>query len=178
MAADGDARRGRSRPGWRTSGGGAIGIRMSEVQPTDTSGEELRGGEELGRSEQEVIAHSSEVKKQLGLVALTLTQILFIVGLGWVGAAGRLGPSHVIFWLLATALFYIPTAMVVIRLNRLMPLEGGLYQWARLGFNEVAGFLVGWNLWLYGIVLTSEIGLPSAHDLFSAPGDGGAWHGS
>ena len=63
------------------------------------------------------------------------------------------------FWLAAMTLFYVPTTVVVIYLNRLMPLEGGLYQWAKLGFNETVGFLVAWNLWLYVIVFTSEIGL-------------------
>ena len=63
------------------------------------------------------------------------------------------------FWLLALVLFYLPSAAVVIYLNRLMPLEGGLYQWAKLGFNQTVGFMVAWNLWLYVIVFTSEIGL-------------------
>ena len=40
-----------------------------------------------------------------------------------------------------------------------MPLEGGLYQWAKLGFNEMTGFLVAWNLWLFAILNTSETGL-------------------
>ena len=40
-----------------------------------------------------------------------------------------------------------------------MPLEGGLYQWAKLGFSELVGFLVAWNLWLFAILNTSEIGL-------------------
>ena len=40
-----------------------------------------------------------------------------------------------------------------------MPLEGGLYQWAKLGFNELTGFMVAWNLWLFAILNTSEIGL-------------------
>jgi amino acid transporter len=144
---------------------------MAQLSPTHTSGEDLR------RAEQEVIAHSSEFKKQLGLLDLTLTQILFIVGLGWVGTAGRLGPSHVVFWLLATGLFYIPTAMVVIYLNRVMPLEGGVYQWARLGFNELVGFMVAWNLWLYVILLTSEIGLLTAANLSYALGSRAAWMG-
>src|SRR5262245_64838655 len=55
--------------------------------------------------------------------------------------------------------FYLPSAVVVIYLNRLMPLEGGLYQWAKLGFNDMTGFLVAWNLWLFAILNTSEIGL-------------------
>jgi amino acid transporter len=40
-----------------------------------------------------------------------------------------------------------------------MPLEGGLYQWAKLGFNELTGFLVAWNLWLFAMLNTSETGL-------------------
>ena len=104
-----------------------------------------------------------------------LTQILFIVGLTWIGVAGKLGPSHVVFWLLALVLFYLPSAAVVIYLNRLMPLEGGLYQWAKLGFNETVGFMLAWNLWLYVIVFTSEIGLQCATYLSYAIGPSAAW---
>src|SRR6202795_5070340 len=114
---------------------------------------------DLRGAESEVAAHSADFKKELGLRDLALTQILFIIGLSWVGAAGKLGPAHVVFWMLAIIFFYLPSAAVVIFLNRLMPLEGGLYQWAKLGFNEGAGFMVAWNLWLYVIVNTSEVGL-------------------
>ena len=75
------------------------------------------------------------------------------------GVAAKQGPAHVVFWLVALCLFYIPSAAVVIHLNRLMPLEGGLYQWAKLGFNQTVGFLLAWNLWLFAILNTSEIGL-------------------
>src|ERR1700686_2414109 len=88
---------------------------------------------ELDRAEHEVESHSVALKKPLGLGDLVLTQILFVVGSSWVGTAAKLGPSHLFFWLLAILLFYIPQAAVVIYLNRLMPLEGGLYQWASLG---------------------------------------------
>jgi hypothetical protein len=67
---------------------------------------------------------------ELGLTDLVLTRILFIVGLPWVGVAAKQGPSHVVLWLAAMVLFYIPSAEVVIYLNRSMPLEGGFYQWA------------------------------------------------
>src|SRR6187200_573297 len=106
-----------------------------------------------------VRTHSAELRKDLGGADLTLTQVLFIVGLPWVGVAAKQGPAHVIFWLAAIAFFYLPSAAVVIHLNRAMPLEGGLYQWAKLGFNEVAGFMVAWNLWLFAILNTSETGL-------------------
>ena len=100
-----------------------------------------------------------ELRRELGLTDLALTQVLFIVGLPWVGVAAKLGTAHVVFWLAAIALFYIPSAVVVIYLSRIMPLEGGLYQWAKAGFSELVGFLVAWNLWLFAILNTSEIGL-------------------
>src|SRR6267142_7274617 len=111
------------------------------------------------KADASVEAHSAELRKDLGLVDLTLTQVLFIVGLPWVGVAAKQGPAHVVLWLAAIVFFYLPSAAVVIHLNRAMPLEGGLYQWAKLGFSELAGFLVAWNLWLFAILNTSEIGL-------------------
>jgi amino acid transporter len=109
--------------------------------------------------ERRVQERSSSFRKELGLTDLVFTQILFIVGLPWVGVAAKQGPSHVVLWLLAAALFYVPSAFVVIYLNRTMPLEGGLYQWAKLGFSDLVGFIVAWNLWLFAILNTSEIGL-------------------
>ncbi len=130
---------------------------------------------ELAQAEAQVVAHSASLKKELGVRDLALTQILFIIGLTWIGVAGKLGPSHVFMWLLAIALFYFPMAAVVIYLNQLMPLEGGLYQWAKLGFNSTVGFLLAWNLWLYVIVFTSEIGIQCATYLSYALGPSAAW---
>jgi hypothetical protein len=106
---------------------------------------------EFRREEERVEARGAAFKKELGLSDLVLTQILFIVGLPWVGVAAKQGPSHIILWLVAMFFFYVPSAVVVIYLNRLMPLEGGLYQWAKLGFNDLIGFMVAWNLWLFAI---------------------------
>jgi amino acid transporter len=102
---------------------------------------------------------SAAFKKELGLADLVLQQIVYVVGIIWVGAAAKLGQSHIVFWLAAMVLFYLPQAAVVIHLSRAMPLEGGLYQWTKLGFGEAAGFMVAWNLWMYAVVLISSIGL-------------------
>ncbi len=131
--------------------------------------------DELARAEAQVAARSAELKKVLGVRDLALTQILFIIGLTWIGVAGKLGPSHVVLWLTAAVLFYLPLTAVVIWLNQLMPLEGGLYQWAKLGFNQTIGFMVAWNLWLYVILFASELGLTVATYLSYALGPGAAW---
>src|SRR5262249_14218858 len=101
----------------------------------------------------EAEGRSAGFRKELGLGDLVLTQILYVVGAGWVGTAAKLGHAHIAFWLLAIALYYLPQAAVVIYLNRLMPIEGGLYQWARVGLGRFAGFMPAWNLWAYTIVV-------------------------
>jgi amino acid transporter len=130
---------------------------------------------EFREEEERVEERSSGFKKELGLSDLVLTQILFIVGLPWVGVAAKQGPSHIILWLAAIVLFYIPSAVVVIYLNRSMPLEGGLYQWAKLGFNDLLGFMVAWNLWLFAILNTSEVGLQVTQYLAYVMGPGSEW---
>jgi amino acid transporter len=122
-------------------------------------------GAEPRLAEAEAAARGGSLKKELGLTDLVLTQVLFVVGLPWIGVAAKQGPSQVVLWLLAMVFFYVPSAAVVIYLNRLMPLEGGLYQWAKLGLGELIGFLVAWNLWLYAILNTSEIGLQATQAL-------------
>src|SRR5579862_4639040 len=98
------------------------------------------------KAEHLVELHSAELKKELRLGDLVLSQILYIIGWNWLGTAGKVGSSHVMYWIPAVLLFYIPSGIVVVHLSREMPLEGGLYQWAKLRFGDMAGFLVAWNL--------------------------------
>jgi glutamate:GABA antiporter len=130
---------------------------------------------ELDRAERDVEAHSGALKKPLGLRDLVFTQILFVVGSSWVGTAAKLGQAHLFFWLLAIVLFYIPQAAVVIYLSRVMPLEGGIYQWAKLAFNEFAGFMVAWNLWLLSIMVIALGGMFVTTNISYAIGDSAAW---
>jgi len=129
-------------------------------------------------SARDVQQHSAELRKELGLRDLVLAQVLYVVGSGWTGTAARLGDQHLVFWIAAIVLFYLPLAAVIIYLNRRWPLEGGLYQWAKLGFNEFVGFLVGWNLWLYIILFISSMGLMLATNISYALGPSFAWMGS
>ena len=122
-----------------------------------------------------LVTQQNLLKKELGLRDLVLTQIVFVVGTSWVGTAAKLGPSQTVYWLLAILLFYLPVAAVVIYLIKLMPLEGGLYQWAKFGFNDFTGFMVAWNLWLLGIVVMAGTGLVIATQLFYAIGPSAAW---
>jgi glutamate:GABA antiporter len=113
----------------------------------------------LRAAENDIQANSASLRRELGIADLVLAQILIVIVPEFFGTAVKAGNSHVVLWLLAIILFFVPHAFVVAHLNRLMPLEGGLYEWARLAFSDQVGFLVAWNLWLLQTVQVSQIAL-------------------
>jgi len=125
-------------------------------------------------AEAELQSHSAALRKELGLFDLVLAQILIIIVPEFFGTAVKAGNAHVVLWIFAIVLFFIPHAFVVAHLNRLIPLEGGLYEWARIGFNDRVGFLTAWNMWLLQTIQVSQIALVTTTYLsYAAPG--AAW---
>jgi amino acid transporter len=106
---------------------------------------------------------SHRLARRLTLRDLVLTQILCVVGSAWVGVAANLGRAQALVWIAAMVLFYLPMAVSVYYLNREMPLEGGLYVWARTAFGDTWGFMTAWNLWAYGLCVCATIlyGIPT-----------------
>ena len=123
----------------------------------------------------EVQPQSKVLRRELGIADLALAQILIVIVPEFFGTAVKAGPSHVVLWLLAILLFFVPQALVVAHLNRLMPLEGGLYEWARLVFGDRVGFLVAWNMWLNSTVQVSQIALVTTTYIAYAFGPSAEW---
>ncbi len=115
--------------------------------------------------------NSHALKRQLRLRDLVLAQILTVVGSSWVGLAAGLGQAQLVAWLIAFTLFYTPMAVAVYHLNRELPLEGGLYVWARRAFGDTAGFMTAWNVWAYGLVIIALLmtQIPSELAYFLGP---------
>ncbi len=80
-----------------------------------------------------------------------MVQVLTVVGSSWVGIAAGVGRAQLLVWLVAFGMFYAPMAVTVFYLNREMPLEGGLYVWARRSFGDLTGFMTAWNIWAYAL---------------------------
>ncbi len=120
-------------------------------------------------------SHSGEFRRELGLRDLILAQVLNVVGSSWVGVASKLGKAHAVFWVSSMLLFYVPLALVVIYLNRVLPLEGGLYQWAKEAFGAFWGFLIAWNLWVYAVIVLGSILFVVPTDLAYSIGPSAAW---
>ena len=129
----------------------------------------------LRAAESQTAAQSTVLRRELSLADLALAQILIVIVPEFFGTAVKAGPSHVVLWLLAILLFFVPQALVVAHLNRLMPLEGGLYEWARLAFGDRVGFLVAWNMWLNTTVQVSQIALVTTTYIAYAIGSSGEW---
>lgn len=113
--------------------------------------------------------------RPLRLRDLVLAQILCVVGSSWVGVAAGLGRAQSLVWVAAMLLFYVPMAASVICLNRQMPLEGGLYIWAREAFGDLGGFLTAWNLWVYGVAVTATILYAIPTEISYLIGPAAAW---
>lgn len=102
---------------------------------------------------------SVPLRKELGFTDLVFASLLLVVIPDFFGTAVKAGPAHVLLWCVAIVMFFVPQALVVAHLNERLPLEGGLYEWARHGFGDAIGFLTAWNLWLYAVVYVASIGL-------------------
>ena len=116
-----------------------------------------------------------QLRRELGLKDLILAQILCVVGSQWVGVAAKLGRAHLVFWLAAMLLFYLPLAYTVMLLNKREPLEGGLYRWATSGFGDFLGFMTAWNLWMYAVICVPEVLFVLPTDLSYFIGSGAEW---
>ncbi len=97
------------------------------------------------------IAHYAEegiyMKKTMGLWDIVLMNVTAIIGLRWLPIAASYGPSAVIFWIFAAAMFFIPSGLVSAELAAAWPEEGGLYVWAERAYGEKWGFITSWFYW-------------------------------
>jgi amino acid transporter len=113
--------------------------------------------------------------RRLRLRDLILTQVLSVVGSSWVGIAAGVGRAQAVTWIFAMILFYFPMAVSVIYLNREMPLEGGLYVWARTAFGDLGGFMTAWNIWVYGVAMAAAILYAIPTEISYLIGPSAAW---
>lgn len=116
-----------------------------------------------------------QLTRQMRLRDLVLAQILTVVGSSWVGIAAGVGSAQFLVWVLAFAAFYTPMAVGVYYLNREMPLEGGLYSWARRSFGDAIGFMTAWNVWAFALssIATILFQIPSELSYMIGPAAAG-----
>ena len=85
------------------------------------------------------------LKREIGLLDLTLFYVVSDLSLRWIATAAASGPSSIVVWIFAWIGFFLPLAACVMELSSRYPEEGGLYVWARQGFGDFAGFIAAWT---------------------------------
>ncbi len=83
---------------------------------------------------------------------VVLFNITAIVGLRWLTTAAQFGPASLLLWLLAMAIFFLPSAAAVRELAALEPGSGGIYRWVTRAFGPWHGFLAGWGYWVNNLL--------------------------
>ncbi|HXC32337.1 MAG TPA: APC family permease [Verrucomicrobiae bacterium] len=108
------------------------------------------GPDAIGASEAAGAADAKhQLRRVMGFWDVLLFCIAAVLGPRWIAAAARNGPSSISLWVLAAALFFVPTAYIIVELSTRFPEEGGLYVWTKLAFGDFHGFIAGWTYWIY-----------------------------
>jgi amino acid transporter len=118
---------------------------------------------------------SHRLRKVLGLRDLIPMQILIVIGPSWTGTAAHQADTQVSFWILGTALLFLPVAGVVQYCVQIWPFEGGAYQWIKHAFGPFAGFMSAWNLGAWVLLLVATLGVQTASGVSYALGPRAAW---
>jgi glutamate:GABA antiporter len=92
---------------------------------------------------------TDEIEPTRGMSArdLTLFIMVSVFGLRWVALAAAAGPSSLIVWCGAAALFFVPLTVCVLEMGRRYPEEGGFYTWVKRAFGDYPAFVTGWTYW-------------------------------
>ena len=116
----------------------------------------------------------TELLRALKVRDIILFNVVAIVGIRWISIAASTGPSSISLWILALVLFFLPQAVAVIYLNKKHPVEGGVYEWAKVEFGDFHGFIAGWCYWANNLVYYPSLLISvAAIAAFIVPGTSG-----
>jgi amino acid transporter len=94
----------------------------------------------------------SSVSKKISLVLLVLLIVSAIDSIRNLPSAALFGSSLIFFFILASLVFLLPTALVSAELASLLPDKGGIYHWMTKAFGEKVGMLSIWLQWINTMV--------------------------
>ena len=100
---------------------------------------------------EETVTAKSQLRRAMGFWDVLLFNIAAVLGPRWIASASHSGTSSISLWVLAAALFFLPTALIIIELSTRYPAEGGLYVWSKEAFGDFHGFVAGWSYWAYTV---------------------------
>lgn len=90
-------------------------------------------------------------KKTLGVLAITMINVIAVDSLRTLPFSAEYGLSLVFYYLMGALLFFLPVALISAELATAWPNKGGIYVWVREAFGARWGFWVIWMQWIYNV---------------------------
>jgi amino acid transporter len=115
------------------------------------------------------------LRRELRLRDLVFFNVCAVAALRWLGTAAHTGPGALLLWVFAALFFFVPSALVVVKLASLFPEEGGMYVWTRNAFGDGHAFLCSWLYFISSVLYYPSLllaGVSMAAYVFGAQGAG------
>lgn len=93
-----------------------------------------------------------EIQKPLTVFLLTMINVATIGSIKNWPVTAEYGFSSIFYMVLASLVFFIPSALVAAELSSTFPKLGGVFSWVKEAFGQRFGFLAAWLLWFQNIV--------------------------
>lgn len=104
---------------------------------------------------------------------LVLLNMVAVLSLRWMATSAAAGPSALVLWLLAGALFFVPLGLAVSDMTVRQPEQGGIYAWTKRALGEKHGFVAGWCYWVNNVLYPANLLISTAAMFTYAIGRGG-----
>jgi amino acid transporter len=95
--------------------------------------------------------------KPLSIFKLVMMAVVAIDSLKNLPSNAQYGSSLIVYYLIAVAVFFIPSALITAELATSIPLAGGAYRWVCLAFGKGNAFIAAWMQWLIMLVWSPTI---------------------
>ena len=104
----------------------------------------------------------SQHKKALGMVDMTLFTVSAILFLDTLASSATMGAAALTFWLVLSALFFLPFGLITSEMGTAYPEQGGIYAWVRDAFGGRWGARASWGYWV-----NTAVWIPAINILFA-----------
>ncbi|MHB8597274.1 MAG: amino acid permease [Ktedonobacteraceae bacterium] len=132
---------------------------MGVQQPIDKEEEQLSSSDLQQilkpplRSEQRTNTLLPRTLTRIDMLVIFLAIVLFIPNASVVQATQGAGSATYFYWIIGTLTFLVPGAVIAGQLNRLMPVDGGIYVWTHRAFGPLLGFFAAFCAWFPGVLV-------------------------
>lgn len=89
---------------------------------------------------------------KIGIIPLAMINVAAIISLKNFSMAAEYGSSLILYFLVVSLIFFIPTSLVSAELATTYPETGGVYIWVKRALGDKWGFIAIWLQWIENVI--------------------------